>query len=105
MDWRLSPAYDLTPSMALSLERRDLAMNCGDLGRYAHVENLLSQCARFHLERDQARATIDAMEMQVVGTWYETARQVGVSEKDCETIRSAFAYPGFRLPLEGNAEA
>ena len=90
-DWRLSPAYDLTPSMPLSLERRDLAMNCGDLGRYAHAENLLSQCARFHLERDRARAIINAMEMQVAGTWDETARRVGVSERDCETIRSAFA--------------
>ncbi len=102
-DWRLSPAYDLTPSMPLSLERRDLAMNCGDLGRYAHAEILLSQCARFHLERDRARAIINAMEMQVAGTWYETARRVGVSERDCETIRPAFAYPGFRLPLEGDA--
>lgn len=90
-DWRLSPAYDLTPSMPLSLERRDLAMNCGDLGRYAHAENLLSQCARFHLERDRARAIINAMEMQVAGTWDETARRVGVSERDCETIRPAFA--------------
>lgn len=73
-DWRLSPAYDLRPSMPLSLERRDIAMNCGDLSRYAHAENLLSQCARIDVERNQARAIIDATEMQVAGTWYETAR-------------------------------
>jgi serine/threonine-protein kinase HipA len=33
-DWRLSPAYDLTPSSPVSVERRDLAMACGNLGRY-----------------------------------------------------------------------
>ena len=31
-DWRLSPAYDLTPAPVISQERRDLAMECGDLG-------------------------------------------------------------------------
>jgi serine/threonine-protein kinase HipA len=44
-DWRLSPAYDLTPSIPISIERRDLAMTCGDLGRYAHAQNMLSQSA------------------------------------------------------------
>jgi len=28
-DWKLSPAYDLTPSIVVSLERRDLAMISG----------------------------------------------------------------------------
>ena len=29
--------------------------------------------------------------------WHEIARREGVSERDCETIRGAFAYDGFRL--------
>lgn len=96
-DWKLSPAYDLTPSTPVSLERRDLAMSCGDQRRYANANNLLSQCARFHLERDQAEATIAAMEEQIAKSWYETARRAGVPEKDCEAISGAFLYPGFRL--------
>ena len=32
-DWKLSPAYDLTPSTPVSAERRDLALDCGDRGR------------------------------------------------------------------------
>ena len=96
-DWMLSPAYDLTPSTPVSLERRDLAMSCGDRGRYAQADNLLSQCARFHLERDEAEAIIKAMEEQVGGSWYETARRAGVSERDCAAISGAFVYPGFRL--------
>ena len=95
-DWRLSPAYDLTPAVPISVERRDLAMGCGDAGRFANADNLLSQSARFLLERAAAVAMLDAMEGQVRRTWYATARAAGVSERDCERIAPAFAYPGFR---------
>jgi serine/threonine-protein kinase HipA len=98
-DWRFSPAYDLTPSPQISIEHRDLALACGDMGRYAHADNLRSQSARFLVNGDEAKATIDAMEQTVKDRWYEIARREGVSEKDCETIRGAFAYEGFRLEL------
>jgi serine/threonine-protein kinase HipA len=94
-DWKLSPAYDLTPAVPVSQERRDLAMSCGDAGRFANASNLLSQSARFLLEPGEGAAMISAMEEQVRGTWYATARGVGVSERDCDKIASAFAYPGF----------
>ena len=96
-DWRLSPAYDLVPSTPISVERRDLAMNGGDMGRYAHIDNMLSQSGRFYIEHEQAKTLIENMEECVKKTWYETARREGVSEKDCEQIASAFVYPGFRL--------
>jgi len=95
-DWELSPAYDLTPAVPVSMERRDLAMECGDAGRFANAANLLSQSARFLLERNEAIAIIDAMEEQVRHAWYPTARGAGVSERDCEQIARAFVYPGFR---------
>jgi serine/threonine-protein kinase HipA len=100
-DWKLSPAYDLTPAVPVSRDRRDLAMTCGDAGRFANAANLLSQSARFLLERAEAVAIIDAMETQVRGTWYATARAAGVGERDCERISSAFVYPGFRQGQEG----
>ncbi len=95
-DWQLSPAYDLTPTAPPSLERRDLALTCGDQGRRANVENLLSQCGRFLLAREAAARILDEMEAQVSASWYEVARRGGVSERDCERIAGAFAYPGFR---------
>jgi serine/threonine-protein kinase HipA len=95
-DWALSPAYDLTPSPVVSQERRDLAMECGDLGRYANRKNLLSQHARFLLAREEAEKIVDEMTGQVA-KWYDTVRACGVSEKDAETIRAAFVYPGFSL--------
>jgi len=102
-DWKLSPAYDLTPATPISVERRDLALECGDMGRYANAENLLSQSARFLLELDEAKNTIDEMENNVRDKWYEVARREGVTEKDCEKISSAFVYPGFRLEFTKEA--
>ncbi|HEX7074363.1 MAG TPA: type II toxin-antitoxin system HipA family toxin [Hyphomicrobiaceae bacterium] len=98
-DWKLSPAYDLVPNMPISLERRDLALECGDMGRYAHADNLLSQCARFLLKHDEAKEIVDTMERTVKDRWHDIARREGVTEKDCETISPAFAYEGFRLTL------
>jgi serine/threonine-protein kinase HipA len=95
-NWGLSPAYDLTPSPVISQERRDLAMECGDLGRYANARNILSQHARFLLDRDEAEKVVSEMRAQV-SEWYDTVRACGVSEKDTETIRGAFVYPGFDL--------
>jgi serine/threonine-protein kinase HipA len=94
--WKLSPAYDLTPTAPIGIERRDLAMACGDAGRFANAENLLSQRARFLLDADDARAIVDTMEARIRASWYATARSAGVGERDCEKIAGAFAYEGFR---------
>jgi serine/threonine-protein kinase HipA len=105
-DWKLSPAYDLTPTPHVSIERRDLAMICGDQGRLANATNLLSQAARFLLPEEVARSIVETMKDRVKRTWYETARSAGVSEKDCERIAGAFVYPGFDLeqvqPMQNN---
>jgi serine/threonine-protein kinase HipA len=95
--WKLSPAYDLTPSPVVGQDRRDLAMEVGDLGRYASVKNVLSQHARFLLEKEEAEKIIADMTLQV-RKWYEVVRSCGVSERDAETIRGAFLYPGFSYP-------
>jgi serine/threonine-protein kinase HipA len=98
-EWKLSPAYDVLPDTPVSIEERFLALSCGDQGRLTHVDNLLSQCARFLVKQDEASAMIDAMEQTVRERWYEIARREGVSESDCGRIRPAFVYEGFRLAL------
>lgn len=97
--WKLSPAYDLTPSLAVSTERRDLALDCGDSGRFANANNLLSQCSRFLLDREKAQEIIATMTAQIKSNWYNIARAQGVSERDAQTIKSAFAYDGFESTL------
>jgi serine/threonine-protein kinase HipA len=94
-NWRLSPAYDLTPMPAVSQDHRDLAMECGDQGRFANAANILSQHPRFLLEREEAEKIVYGMRDKVEKTWYNTALKCGVSPKDAEAIRSAFVYPGF----------
>lgn len=94
--WALSPAYDLTPSPVVSEEHRDLAMVCGDQGRFANAKNILSQHARFLLEKEEAEEIVANVREQV-GNWYDTVRSSGVSENDAERIRGAFLYPGFFL--------
>jgi serine/threonine-protein kinase HipA len=96
-DWKLSPAYDLSPWQDLTQERRDLAMDCGDMGRCANAKNILSQHARFLLEKGEVEKIIKDMRDQVASSWYNTVRACGVTEKDADTIRGAFAYPGFSL--------
>jgi serine/threonine-protein kinase HipA len=97
--WSLSPAYDLTPNPMIALERRDLAMAFGKWGRYANRANLLSLCERFLLSKTEATAIVDTMTSAIQASWYPICRQVGVSERDCELIRSAFGYEGFSYDL------
>ena len=92
--WRLSPAFDLTPSPVVALDRRDLAMTCGPFGRYANRANLLSGCGRFLLRNEEAAVLFQRMVDTVRAAWRPTMRRTGVSEADCDAIRSAFVYPG-----------
>jgi serine/threonine-protein kinase HipA len=94
-EWRLSPAYDLTPSPVIAQDRRDLAMEVGDQGRFANAKNLLSQHARFLLDADEAKAIVSRMTEQVRANWYNVSRAQGVSEKDAAVIKGAFVYDGF----------
>jgi serine/threonine-protein kinase HipA len=95
--WRLSPAYDLVPAPAISQERRDLALICGDQGRVMNTKNLLSQAARFLLEKEEAEALLQNMRNRVKNEWFACARREGVSGADCTKIAPAFVYPGLDL--------
>lgn len=97
--WRLSPAYDLTPTPTIALENRDLAMACGLHGRMANKENLLSGHARFLLNEEKANFIIDDMINIIRSEWDSCLHRAGVSHQDCETIRSSYIYEGFFNPI------
>lgn len=97
--WRLSPAYDLTPSPARSLERRDLAMAAGEFGRHASRQNLLSASPRFGFDRDEANAVIDELVGIVRTGWRQSILDHGGSDADCDAVSRAFVYEGFEYPL------
>ena len=96
-NWRLSPAYDLTPSTMRSLERRDLAMTVGAMGRLASRQNLHSAVPRFGLTKPNANTIIDEMKAIVEEHWCAEVRSLGGREDDCAAVRGAFLYPGFEV--------
>jgi serine/threonine-protein kinase HipA len=94
-DWQLSPAFDLTPTPVIAMERRDLAMACGDRGRYANQKNILSQHARFLLNEENATTILNNIVETVRNSWRPVMQESGVSKIDCKMIESAFLYKGF----------
>lgn len=98
-EWHLSPGYDLTPNPLRSVERRDLALVCGENGRFANADNLISNCGAFLLKKEEAQTIIQDMQNIVAREWYNTARSVGVTEVDCDRIKSAFVYEGFNYKI------
>ena len=99
--WRLSPAFDLTPSPVVAQDHQDLAMTCGRFGRYANRANLLSGCGRFLLRDDEAAAIFERIVDTVRGEWRPTMQRAGVSDIDSSAIRSAFVYPGLFHDVPG----
>jgi len=99
-EWRLAPAYDLTPNSRQGLDERRLAMECGQLGRQATRGNLLSQSMRFGLRPDDANAVVDEMAATVARFWRGDVLRNGGSERDCRVIEPAFTYPGFEYRSE-----
>ena len=93
-DWRLSPAYDLTPVPAMSASRRDLAMACGPEGRWANRANLLGSAGRFLLDHAGAEAVFDRITATIRSSWLTVMRDNGVSERDCDRVRHAILYDG-----------
>jgi serine/threonine-protein kinase HipA len=94
-DWRLSPAYDLAPMPQISLERRDLAMICGEHGRAASRDNILSASHRFMIGKEEAAEIVEQMSDRIGKSWHRVFSECGVSEADMEMLAPAFLYPGF----------
>ena len=97
--WRLSPAYDLTPSPVRSLEHRDLAMTAGEYGRHASRKNLLSASPRFGFDQGEANHVIDEIVQIIEGRWRQAILEHGGSDIDCEAVSGAFVYEGFEYAL------
>jgi serine/threonine-protein kinase HipA len=93
--WHLAPAYDLTPTPAVGVERRDLALACGPYGRMARRDNLLAGAPRFGLGPDEAGAIMDEVKETVQRHWRQEVLRLGGTEGDCKVIEPAFVYRGF----------
>jgi serine/threonine-protein kinase HipA len=97
--WMLSPAYDIVPVPA---RRRPgdafhLSLQAGDHGSAATLANLLSQCGRFSLGRNEALEIIGQVAEAVAG-WEQELAAAEVSASDRAAVR--WCFEGFRQGLE-----
>ncbi len=104
--WRLSPAYDLTPSVGRAQDQRLLAMAVGSIPgvepRWANRDNLVSSAAHFGLSEAEADDLISEMKEIVVARWTDLISSFNKGTVIAERIAHAFAdaYPGFEYPAQ-----
>jgi serine/threonine-protein kinase HipA len=77
--YRLSPAYDLVPSLNQP-KIRHLALGVGDAGSVVTLENLLSGAASFGLDRNVAAAMIHTLGEQALDLWAACCQQQGLDQ-------------------------
>jgi len=94
-DWRLAPAYDLTPNPQRGREERNLALVCGRFGTRATRQNLVSAAPRFGLTQDEAAALIGEMVDIVRRYWRTDVFAQGGTKEDSAAIEPAFVHAGF----------
>ncbi|MBF0105815.1 MAG: HipA domain-containing protein [Deltaproteobacteria bacterium] len=87
--WNLSPLYDVLPAI-VHTETFMLAMSLGVEGKRASIQNALSQCESFRLQKTQARWIVNEMK-DIVSCWEKHFVTCGVSRHDCNTVRNSFA--------------
>jgi serine/threonine-protein kinase HipA len=99
--WRLSPAYDLTPSVVQSQDERLLAMSVGEPGRarprWANRVNLVSGAEHFGVAKSEAEELIARMKATVLERWQPLVAELGGGDVFAAQIAHAFPdrYPGF----------
>ncbi|MDQ3555297.1 MAG: type II toxin-antitoxin system HipA family toxin [Gemmatimonadota bacterium] len=98
-DWRLAPAYDLTPSPQGGTQERSLALVCGHHGRAACRANLVSAAPRFGLTREEASAEVDRIHQVIGRYWRAEVFEHGGTEEDRASIEPAFLHAGFEYPV------
>lgn len=104
-DFRLAPAYDLTPAPRRGSHEVHLAMRCGPAGTVARRQNMVAASGTFGLTRDEATAIVDHMQAMVTAGWEGDVRRCGATVADVAAIAAAFGNPGFEydVPLDASA--
>lgn len=85
--WRLSPAFDVNPS----IEKDELALNIDDNSGILDFNLAMSVCEYFRLTSMEAQVILSQVK-KAVNNWEKTARQIGISKGEMELMHSAFRY-------------
>jgi serine/threonine-protein kinase HipA len=92
--WRLAPAFDVNAS----IDKGEHVLNLDDADNRPRIATVLTTAAFYGLAAQQAKQVVQEV-MDVVGTWRQLARQMGISSADIELFASAFsAHANDRSP-------
>ncbi len=80
--FKLAPAYDVLPTNSGQGYQEFV---CGELGRDSTLENAMSECDAFGLQVSEAAAEV-ANVIQVVNTWKAHFAQMGVTQRDIDSL-------------------
>lgn len=88
---KLSPAYDIVPSITRPGVGTDfsLAMSIGGRGREATLENALSRAVRFGISEHEAREEVEKL-VGVVRGWREHIASVGCPDSEIRVLEASF---------------
>nr|WP_255425055.1 HipA domain-containing protein [Providencia sp. wls1943] len=90
LQWRLSPLYDVVPRPSHSQYRR-LHLGVGEFGKEVTLNNALSWCERFGLNRNQAIDEINKIWL-VVREWRNYFEDYGITGADIDAVELAFLH-------------
>jgi serine/threonine-protein kinase HipA len=86
-EWRLSPAFDVNPS----IDKEDLALNIDDSSGILDFDLALSVSEYFRLNHKEAQSILSQVK-KAVNNWEKTARQIRISRGEMEMMSSAFRW-------------
>ena len=85
--WRLSPAFDVNPS----IDKEELALNIDDTSGFLDFELALSVIEYFRLSNQEAESILSRVR-KAIGNWEKLAKQIGIPRAEIEMMRSAFKF-------------
>jgi serine/threonine-protein kinase HipA len=85
--WRLSPAYDVNPS----IDKEELALNIDESSGALDFDLALSVAEYFRLSSKEAQSILSQV-LEVVRNWEKIAKQIGISRSEIEVMRPAFRF-------------
>ncbi|WP_340124303.1 type II toxin-antitoxin system HipA family toxin [Methylobacter svalbardensis] len=100
---RLSPAFDITPTAStLGVSTNfDLAINVGQQGRSATIENALSSYKRFGITYHEALKNLTDV-TRAISQWEAVFKEIGVSSSDTERFACTMNSAKERLFIQGD---
>jgi len=82
--WRLSPAFDIVPTLS---QAREHALGIGEQGRLRSLKNVASGAKAFGIDDVRATAIIDEIRA-IVAHWQEAFEEVGVTPADIRILEN-----------------